>query len=179
MKNIYINSVGVLAKPNLELESLEELFQPGYFANLAPEWSMIEAARLLAGQEGCQVYILAPAFPGPYAMEEQQAWLDRYLPEIPQENRLFVPLGQSKAQALGRPLTQEDVLVDGFSRNLPDWEKAGGVGIQSLKGVQIPARRDKHRQLEGVPHGALPLFLLPKGYSLLTKFDKPAKIQSV
>ncbi len=135
MKNIYINSVGVLAKPNLELESLEELFQPGYFANLAPEWSMIEAARLLAGQEGCQVYILAPAFPGPYAMEEQQAWLDRYLPEIPQENRLFVPLGQSKAQALGRPLTQEDVLVDGFSRNLPDWEKAGGVGIQSLKGV--------------------------------------------
>lgn len=93
---------------------------------------MIEAARLLAGQEGCQVYILAPAFPGPYAMEEQQAWLDRYLPEIPQENRLFVPLGQSKAQALGRPLTQEDVLVDGFSRNLPDWEKAGGVGIQSL-----------------------------------------------
>lgn len=57
--------------------------------------------------------------------------------------------------------------------------KPGAAGKTPRKGVQIPARRDKPRQLEGSPHGAIPLFLLPKGYSLLTKFDNSDRMQSV
>ena len=78
--------------------------------------------------------------PGYYAELEKKKWLDRYLPEIDSAHCLFVPYGKTNkaeflAGMLHRRLNKADILIDDHTPNLQYWEKAGGLGVKWLNGI--------------------------------------------
>ena len=73
-----------------------ELYQQGYYESLRPnEHILNETKRLI--KEGENVFILSSFLSdSAFALEEKNSWLDKYLPELKKENRIFVPYGECK-----------------------------------------------------------------------------------
>lgn len=120
------------------VKHLEELYVKGRFLNAVPHLEVIEAVKWIVINTNIEVYILSAYLEhSEYALEEKNEWLDRYLPEITSENRIFVVCGESKADVVEDSfgyLTKDDYLFDDYSVNLHEWERAGGTGIKLLTG---------------------------------------------
>ena len=60
------------------------------------------------------------------AKEEKNDWLDKYLPIIDEEHRIFVPYGIQKKdwvdQHLNLSSKSVNILLDDYTENLNDWE---------------------------------------------------------
>ena len=64
-----------------------------------------------------------------YALHEKNSWLDTYLPEIKNENRIFTPCGVAKHSSISK-VNKTDILLDDYNLNLEEWRKAGGTSIK-------------------------------------------------
>lgn len=119
--------------------TFEQLLEPGYFRNMPPYTSVVEAVRMLV-QNGIKPYTLSSYMEeSKYALDEKNGWLDEFLPEIPQENRLFCPCTMSKSafvqSVFGSMLNADYFLLDDYSENLHDWADTGGTGIKLMNGL--------------------------------------------
>lgn len=112
-----------------------ELYQQGYYESLRPnEHILNETKRLI--KEGENVFILSSFLSdSAFALEEKNSWLDKYLPELKKENRIFVPYGECKYKYIPNKITSYDYLIDDHTKNLLDWKDAGGTGIKFLNGI--------------------------------------------
>lgn len=130
-RRMYIDMDGVLAVFNPE-KSLEEVAMPGYFRNLEPMKNVVAAIRYIIVEysEEYEVYALSSTL-HEEAVLDKSFWLDQELPEIPKENRIFVPYGRVKNDYLVE-LNDSDILLDDFSKNLREWH---GVAIKLLNGI--------------------------------------------
>lgn len=84
--------------------------------------------------ETAQIYIIS-ASPNEKADQDKQAWIEKYLSNIPIENRLVCRIGVNKAEFLkskGIEINSECYLLDDYTKNLTEWEAAGGIGIKRL-----------------------------------------------
>ena len=109
---LFVDMDGTLAAFR-KITALEELYERGYFSGLRPQENVVTAIRRLARDPSVQVYVLsAVLFDSHYALDEKNAWLNRYLPELGQEQRIFVPCGESKALYISSYLCPEDILLD-------------------------------------------------------------------
>lgn len=109
--------------------SLEEITSKGYFRSRNPIMTVVSAIRYLATKNPDNVCILSSVFQDDHSISEKNEWINLYLPEI--RKAIFVPYGTSKAafieEMLGRELTEQDFLLDDFSKNLHEWT---GTGIK-------------------------------------------------
>lgn len=130
-RRIFIDMDGVLAvfDPG---KSLEEVAMPGYFKNLAPMQNVVAAVKniILNYSEDYEVYSLSSTL-HEEAIRDKCFWLDKELPELPQENRIFVPYGKMKKDYISE-LQDSDILLDDFSKNLREWH---GVAIKLMNGI--------------------------------------------
>lgn len=120
----------------------EDLLQPGYFRDLPPYQTVLDAAKILCNTKPeLDVYALSAYMPeNPYAVHEKNAWLDAYLPEIDSEHRIFVSCGSSKARAAANRLKtpcidSSFVLLDDYSVNLHEWKANRGSCIKLRNGI--------------------------------------------
>ena len=135
MVKLFVDIDGTIASWDTELSSLDELYKKGYFLNRPVMENMLEAVRLLARDEELETYIISSVFEDSHhIITEKQGWLDRYIPEIPKENRFFSIYGKSKRESVPFPLNQKCFLLDDYTLNLMDWEKEG-QGIKVLNGI--------------------------------------------
>ena len=138
-KNIryFIDMDGTLCPFNKEA-SMEEISSAGYFYKLAPYMSMINAIGILS--LNYEVYILSHVI-SEIAQADKNAWLDKYMPFINEEHRIFVPYGSDKYKAILERCNHSegvtDVLVDDFTENLKSWK---GVGIKALNNINNSKR---------------------------------------
>lgn len=126
---IYIDMDGCIAKWNTEA-SIEETFEPGYFANLEPEESLITAVKMLA--EEYDVTILSAVYQDNHSVSDKIKWLKNnglgYLQTI------FVPYGESKQKYVDHTYTS--ILIDDYSKNLEEWVMSKNCfGIKFLNGI--------------------------------------------
>lgn len=122
---IYIDMDGVLAKWDWDA-SLEDTFQPGYFARRIPEKNVVELIKRLKEESSFPVTILSAVYTNGYAAKEKRTWLDTIgLSDTP---AIFVPYGQKKEEYVEKD--PANVLIDDFSQNLRSWENAGFTGIK-------------------------------------------------
>lgn len=80
---------------------------------------------------------MSSVFNDDHSISEKKEWLAKYLPEIPEENQIFVPYGESKSDYI-LDKSSEDVLLDDFTKNLNEWHrKAVKIynGINGTKGT--------------------------------------------
>lgn len=114
--------------------STAPLYEHGYFLNLEPHDNVIETVKyIIKNHPEIDVYILSAYLDdSPYALTEKQAWMDKYLPEVDQEHRIFVPNGSDKKQFVGG-LRPDDYLMDDYTKNLLRWQP--GKGIKLLNAI--------------------------------------------
>lgn len=131
-KRVFIDMDGVLAEYRPEATDAD-YEMAGYYLGLAPRPAMLDAVKYLLGTGEADVFVLSSVIGGirDTAVAEKNAWLDRYLPQIDMEHRVFPLCGTSKAAALGG-VGRGDVLCDDYSHNLEDWHRAGGSAIKII-----------------------------------------------
>lgn len=130
-RRIFIDMDGVLAVFDPD-KSLEEVAMPGYFRDLAPMQNVVAAVKNIITNysEDYEVYSLSSTL-HEEAIKDKCTWLDKELPELPKENRIFVPYGKMKKDYIVE-LHDTDILVDDFSKNLREWH---GVAIKLMNGI--------------------------------------------
>lgn len=137
--NIFIDMDGTIAEWNAA-KTFEDLYLQGTFQNLHPNEDILNKLKAAIKEHpNVQFYILSCYLTdSKYALKEKQAWLDKYFPEIKTENRLFVPYGEDKSTFLAQRqihINKKCVLIDDYTSNLLEWEKAGGLGVKYLNGI--------------------------------------------
>lgn len=134
-KRLFVDMDGTLAVFT-PLDTLEKLYEKGYFLNQAPHQNVVEAVRdIIVNHPEIEVNILSAYLTdSPYALVEKNEWLDRYLPEIDQAHRVFVPCGSDKKEGIKGGVRETDFLLDDYTKNLVDWEPPGR-GIKLLNAI--------------------------------------------
>lgn len=134
-QRIFFDSDGVLATWNQDA-SIEEVASPGYFANLIPmENPVMALKRMVEMKDKYEVFILSSVFEDKHSIMDKNIWIDRYLPEVDRKHRIYVPYSRTKTeyiQAYTGYRSENDVLVDDFTKNLSEWH---GIGIKMLNGI--------------------------------------------
>ena len=126
---IYIDMDGCIAKWNTEA-SIEDTFEPGYFASLEPDEGLINAVKMLADEY--DVAILSAVYQDNHSQSDKVTWLKKnglgYLETI------FVPYGESKQKFINHDFTS--ILIDDYSKNLEEWVLSKNCfGIKYLNGI--------------------------------------------
>ena len=116
----------------------EILTQRGYYESLRPIHKVLHAVDELTKNPDVEVFIITCYLPNtekssPY--QEKNSWLDDLLPQIDKAHRIFVPNGEDKTRYVPGGVKSTDFLLDDYTKNLNDWEAAGGVGIKILNGI--------------------------------------------
>lgn len=137
MKRIFIDMDGTLARFHDEVQYLERMFEKGFFENLKPFENMTEAVRQLSQNPNYEVFILSAAVEGepPYCNTEKNRWIDKYIPEIPLENRIFTRVGEPKSAYILGGINKDDILIDDYNVGLEAWERDGGTAIKCKNNI--------------------------------------------
>lgn len=132
---LLIDMDGTLAKFKT-VNTMESLYEEGYFLDLEPMQNVIDAVKLIIQQQPeLPVYIISSVLSdSKYAMMEKNKWLDKYLPEISIENRFFPPCGENKLEYAPGGIRINDYLLDDYTQNLNQWEPPA-KGIKLLNGI--------------------------------------------
>ena len=133
---LFVDMDGTLALFQ-EIDTIETLFEEGYFKNLPPQVAVVNAVNTFLEQSDPEVdvYILSSYLTdSDYALKEKNEWLDRYLPKIKPDHRIFLPCGDKKTDFIPRGIRESDVLFDDYTLNLNDWEPPA-IGIKCLNGI--------------------------------------------
>lgn len=122
-QRLFVDMDGTLAvfKP---VDELETLYEEGYFKRLAPQRNVVEAVRkIIMEHPEIEVNILSAYLTdSEYALKEKNEWLDRYLPEINQDHRIFVACGADKKEGIRDGIRKTDFLLDDYTKNLNEWQ---------------------------------------------------------
>ena len=133
-QRLFVDMDGTLAEFKT-VDTLETLYEKDYFLHLKPNENVLGAIKQLIADNDFDVYILSAYLTDSrYALEEKNAWLDKYLPELPQEKRLFVPCGTDKSVAVPGLIRPDDYLLDDYTNNLSEWEPPA-KGIKLINGI--------------------------------------------
>ena len=135
---MYVDMDGTLAEFK-KVDTLEKLYEKGYFLNLEPHMNVVDAIRsIVTDHSEIEVYILSAVLSdSPYAVTEKNAWLNQYLPEIDISHRLYPHCGTDKKEFLEREfgsIGNKDFLLDDYSANLHSWEPPA-KGIKLMNGI--------------------------------------------
>ena len=132
-KRLLVDMDGTLARFHDQANYLERMFEKDFFRELEPFTNMVEGVRqFMQDHPDVEVFIVSARVIGepPYCEVEKNAWLDRYLPEIDREHRIFTDIGHSKAEYLPGGATKDDYLLDDYNRGLNLFMYDGGSAIK-------------------------------------------------
>ena len=133
-QRLFVDMDGTLAVFRV-VDTLETLYEPGYFLNLEPNENVVGAVKQLINNPETDVYVLSSYLSdSSYALAEKNKWLDKYLPELPKEKRLFVPCGIEKSTVVPEGIREDDFLLDDYTKNLNEWEPPA-KGIKLLNAI--------------------------------------------
>lgn len=132
-KRLFVDMDGTLARFHDQVNYLERMWEPGFFRNLEPFDNMLYAVKdFINNNPDVEVFILSSKILGepPYCEAEKNDWLDKYLPEVDADHRIFPNVGVSKAQCVWGGLKKDDYLLDDYNKSLREWEAAGGHAVK-------------------------------------------------
>lgn len=121
---------------DLVWEKVQEiLLSPGYFRKLKPQMKVVNAVKFLIMNGMADCYVMSCVMDDTDVsspLADKNAWLDKYLPEIDRDHRIFVPNGENKSLYVPGGIRPDDFLLDDYTKNLREWT---GVGIKLLNDV--------------------------------------------
>lgn len=140
MKKIFLDLDGTLARFNVRNALERFATEKGFFAKLKA-YKNIEEINEMA--KNGNVYIIS-ASPNCQADKDKMEWISKYLFNVPTANIVMCRVGENKAEIIKNKLNitidKTTVLLDDYTKNLVEWESAGGVGIKRLTSVADNSR---------------------------------------
>lgn len=138
-QRLYVDMDGTLAVFQ-KVDKLETLYEEGYFLHLEPNANVVEAVRqIVVSAPDIEVFVLSACLTdSKYALAEKNQWLDQFLPEIKEENRIFPPCGEDKKVYISGGVRKSDFLLDDYTKNLMLWQPPAR-GIKLLNGINHTA----------------------------------------
>ena len=140
MKKIFLDLDGTLAKFDVENALQRFATEEGFFANLKA-YKNIEKVNEIASNGN--VYIIS-ASPNKQADRDKIQWVNKHLSNVPMKNIIICRIGENKAKVIENKLNitidRTTILLDDYTKNLIDWENAGGTGIKRLTNVANNSR---------------------------------------
>jgi len=131
---LFVDMDGTLAEWK-HTERFEVLYEPNYFSSLRPYINVVRAIGILIENRCVEGYSLSATLTDSrYAIPDKNTWLDRYVPEINKEHRIFVPTGTQKHKAVPGGIRRTDILLDDYTKNLSEWSKHA-VAIKLMNGL--------------------------------------------
>lgn len=139
-KRLFIDMDGTLAEYRT-FESMEQYFQNGYFSSLKPLQNVVDSIKEFhKNNPDVEIFILSACPAESNAPAEKSMWLDKYLPEIKEENRIYTLIGQNKRDFIPGGIGRNDYLLDDYPHNLHDWCKEGS-GIKLFNGLNANSEK--------------------------------------
>lgn len=144
MKRIFVDMDGTLCRFHDEVSYLERMWEKDFFRNLKPFENMVAAVNALSKFPDVEVFILSAAIDGepPYCRTEKHSWIDKFLPNIDEEHRIFTTVGKPKSEYILDGITEQDYLIDDYNVGLEEWQRDGGTAIKCKNNIN-------HRGLNG------------------------------
>lgn len=137
--NLFLDMDGTLAKFYANPNYMEKMFEPNYFATLKPYAIVNTIKEIISKMPIVKIIVLSACVDTEYCETEKEMWLDRYLPEIPQENRAFCKVGDNKTDLAKLLVNKDDIniLLDDYSVNLEQWQEQGEnwLPIKYINGI--------------------------------------------
>ena len=140
IRTLSVDLDGTIARFYDDEDYLIKMNEPKHFLKLRAYDHLVSAIRMILEQTDIKV-IFNTAYPvlNPGAKEDKKKWLKKLFPGM-HYGLILLPAPADKAAAfeeyMGRKLTKTDFLLDDYSKNLKDWEKAGGSGIKCVIEIQ-------------------------------------------
>lgn len=134
MKKIFLDMDGTIAKFNVKNALARFENEIDFFAKLGA-YKGIEKINEMA--KAGNVYIIS-ASPNERCDNDKMKWLEKFLPSLPKANIVFCRIGENKAEIIKKTIGVDikgTMLLDDYTKNLTQWESAGGVGIKRLTSV--------------------------------------------
>lgn len=134
-QNIFVDMDGVLAVYDVDI--VDHMYNKDYFKNRPAITPMVEMVRQLA-KMGHNIYIITSCIDSPYCIPEKDFWLDKNLPEVKKENRIFVPYGAIKADyavKFADVIGRVNLLIDDYTHNLKKWNFDGALPVKVMNGI--------------------------------------------
>ena len=129
---IFIDMDGTLTRLYDEQNYLDRFNEKGFYENLLPFESAIDAFERLAEEKDFDLYILS-ATNGEFCEEEKNKWLDKHMPFIPKENRIFMPYTANKLDYIPYGLCPYDFILDDYNVILE--KVTEGVPIKAVNNI--------------------------------------------
>ena len=130
---LFVDMDGTLNCFNNHIDSIDALYKKGFFENLSPRNQVIKGLKEFMKHDK-EVYILTNISNSKYAVDEKNKWIDKYLPDIDKQHRIFVPFGEDVFTYVQNKITPTDFLLDDSIENLKYWDK-NGTGIKLINEV--------------------------------------------
>jgi 5'(3')-deoxyribonucleotidase len=129
---IYCDMDGVLADfdkvPNAVARYKDE---PNFFYNLEPISENVNAIKKLIAKNYL-VKILSKS-PHEKADSDKRKWLEKYLPEIENENIIFARPHETKISFVDELEKSFSLLLDDYEKNIKEWRNENGIALTITK----------------------------------------------
>lgn len=139
-KRLFVDIDGTLARfHDADKLFIEAMWTPGFYVGLKPFENAVEGLKqFIKEHPEVDVYILSAVLDTdpPFIVSEKNEWLDKYLPEIPADHRIFTRAGESKTDYIG-DIDENVYLLDDYNRNLIEFEDAGAHAIKFHNDVNM------------------------------------------
>lgn len=135
-KNLFVDMDGVLAVYDENV--VELMYNEGFFLGRPAIKPMLKVVKKAIQSGNFNVYILTSVIDSPFCIPEKAKWLDKYLPELPKENRLYVPYGVVKSEFAKEHSDfkgHKNILIDDYTENLNKWNLEGAIPVKVLNGI--------------------------------------------
>lgn len=137
-KQIYIDMDGTLCRfHDAEHKYIEQMWEKGFYANLQPFEEFVKAISLCIDRNADTEFFIISAVldtEPPFVEGEKREWLHRHLPQLSDENMLFVPAGADKSSIIPE-MSADCILIDDYNKNLSEWRIQGGTAIKFINDI--------------------------------------------
>lgn len=117
MIDLYFDLDGTLAYFNNNIECFEVLLEENYFYNLTPIDNVVKCMKsLISLEDDINIYILSSCINDDTRLQKDR-WIDKYIPQIPKENRIFTKLEDNKKDFVVNK-NNLNILIDDYNKNL-------------------------------------------------------------
>lgn len=138
MKTLYIDLDGTCFEFKKEA-SLDEIMERGFFSKLYPFDNVIRGLKIFHDENPeVKMKILSSCLDRDYIQEDKNVLVDRYLPFIEKDDRIYVPYGEKKSLYMNLcDNSHKSYLLDDYTKNLEDVSNHNMTGIKLVNNINF------------------------------------------